>query len=203
LRTLLGQTFGEEELLRKLAVCCRSDEAIEEMREWHRHMLHEVDDTMADGRRLLDRARKCHMSGLVGDAIQLYKRVLRAAPTAEAHRLLGWAYSFQNRYTDAIRECESAIGMDPEMFVPYHDIGIYLLALSRPYDAIPWLQLAVSKKAHAGLSHAWADLGRAYEQTDQGESAFAAYYRAWKLNPGNDYARKALDRLGVNRDDWN
>ena len=41
-------------------------------------------------------------------AIELYKRSIETYPTAEAHTFLGWVYSFQQRYDEAIDELEEA-----------------------------------------------------------------------------------------------
>ena len=49
-------------------------------------------------------------------------------PTAEAHTFLGWVYSFQSRYDEAIAECLEAIRVDETLGNPYNDIGSYLLA---------------------------------------------------------------------------
>jgi tetratricopeptide (TPR) repeat protein len=61
-------------------------------------------------------------------AIELYKRSIETYPTAEAHTFLGWVYSFQNRYDEAIAECLEAIRVDETLGNPYNDIGSYLLA---------------------------------------------------------------------------
>ena len=42
-------------------------------------------------------------------AIELYQRSINVHPTAEAHTFLGWVYSFQDRYDEAIAECLEAI----------------------------------------------------------------------------------------------
>ncbi len=62
------------------------------------------------------------------EAIELYKRSIETYPTAEAHTFLGWVYSFQNRYDEAIEECLEAIRVDETLGNPYNDIGSYLLA---------------------------------------------------------------------------
>ena len=57
-------------------------------------------------------------------AIELYKRSIETYPTAEAHTFLGWVYSFQNRYDDAIDECLEAIRVDETLGNPYNDIAV-------------------------------------------------------------------------------
>src|ERR1041385_6713943 len=75
-------------------------------------------------------------------AIELYKRSIAVYPTAEAHTFLGWVYSFQERYDEAIEECLVAIRVDPTFGNPYNDIGSYLVAKGNLYDCIKWFRRA-------------------------------------------------------------
>src|ERR1044071_10289007 len=61
------------------------------------------------------------------EAITLYQRSIATYPTAEAHTFLGWVYSFQQRYDEAIEECLEAIRVDETFGNPYNDIGSYLV----------------------------------------------------------------------------
>src|SRR6476646_8926258 len=71
-------------------------------------------------------------------AIELYKRSIETYPTAEAHTFLGWVYSFQQRYDEAIAECLEAISIDETLGNPYNDIGSYLLAKGDAYGSVRW-----------------------------------------------------------------
>jgi tetratricopeptide (TPR) repeat protein len=42
------------------------------------------------------------VKGELDEAIRLYRLSIEAHPTAEAHTFLGWTYSFQGRYDEAI-----------------------------------------------------------------------------------------------------
>ena len=84
---------------------------------------HTMDDLYGTNR---DEAEEClkdayqkQMQGELGEAIRLYQKSLELYPTAEAHTFLGWAYSMQGRYDDAITECQKAIGVDPDFGNPY------------------------------------------------------------------------------------
>ena len=200
---MIGESYAEEELIREMLFRFHENPESPELFESLRLVLHAVKDAMSEGQRLLERARKRHMSGQVGDAIQIYKRALRAAPTAECHTLLGWAYSFQNRYLEAIHHCECAIGLDPESVAPYHQIGVYLIALKKPDEALPWLQQAAANRSYPQRSQVLADLGRAYENAGKAERAFSAYHQAWEADPENGFAMKALGRLGHSPRQWN
>src|SRR5688500_20155957 len=60
-------------------------------------------------------------------AIALYKRSIETHPTAEAHTCLGWVYSFQDRYDEAIDEGLEALRVDETLGNPYNEVGRYLL----------------------------------------------------------------------------
>jgi len=83
------------------------------------------------------------LAGDLAGAIQLYQASLAELPTAEAHTFLGWVYSFERRYDEAIAECKRAIAVDPTFGNPYNDIGCYLIELGRDDDAIAWLKRAM------------------------------------------------------------
>jgi len=52
------------------------------------------------------------LAGDLAGAVQLYQASLAELPTAEAHTFLGWVYSFDRRYDEAIAECKRAIAVD-------------------------------------------------------------------------------------------
>jgi Tfp pilus assembly protein PilF len=138
---------------------------------------------------------EAQMAGDLDAAISYYKQSLKVFPTAEAHTFLGWAYSFQGRYDDAIRECEIAIAVDPDFGNPYNDIGAYLIEMGRPTDAIPWLKKAMEAKRyearhypHFNLSRVLAKQGKVYE-------AIAEVRSALTIEPGYALARRELHRL--------
>src|SRR5438046_8735330 len=89
--------------------------------------------------KLFERAYQCQLAGDLAGAVQLYQASLAELPTAEAHTFLGWVYSFERRYDEAIAECKRAIAVDPTFGNPYNDIGRYLMELGRDDDAIHWL----------------------------------------------------------------
>ena len=62
-----------------------------------------------EARQLFHQAYQAQLAQNYEEAIELYKRSIETYPTAEAHTFLGWVYSFQNRYDEAIEECLEAI----------------------------------------------------------------------------------------------
>ena len=71
-----------------------------------------VEDQKREAIELFKRAYEAQQSNDYEEAIALYKRSIARYPTAEAHTFLGWVYSFQSRYDEAIEECLEAIRLD-------------------------------------------------------------------------------------------
>ncbi len=149
---------------------------------------------------LFQQAYERQMSGELDEAIGLYRASIQAHPTAEAHTFLGWTYSFQGRFDDAIAECRKAIEVDPGFGNPYNDIGAYLIELERPDDAIPWLERATEASRYESFQFPWFNLGRVYEGKEQYSRAIDCYRRALDFDAEYAPARKGVDaaRLKIN-----
>ena len=141
------------------------------------------------------KAYDLQMSGDLEDAIDQYKRSIEIFPTAEAHTFLGWTYSFQGRYEDAIQECEEAIKIDPDFGNPYNDIGAYLIEKGKLDEAIPWFRKAMIAKRYDSYCYPHYNLGRVYEKKGKWQEALSCYEASLKANPDYSLAKKALNRL--------
>ncbi len=192
LKTLVGRIFdGEEAFLAAIFGL----EPPPPSQQAAAAVLRGADRTFQEAVALLEKAYRDQMRGKLGEAIRIYKRSITLFPTAEAHTFLGWAYSFQNQYEDAIEECEAAIALDPEFGNPYNDIGSYLIALEQPERAIPWLERATRAARDAPRHFPWANLGRAHEALGEAHRALECYLKAHQLEPGYEFAEKAITRL--------
>jgi len=140
------------------------------------------------------------MKGELEEAITLYQRSLELCPSAEAHTFLGWTYSFQKRYQEAIDECYKAIEVDPEFGNPYNDIGAYLIELDRWEEAIPWFHKALQASRYESYFFPHFNMGRVYEHLKQWKQAEQCYRDALKVNPNYRLAQAALKRLSSR---WN
>ena len=121
---------------------------------------------------LLRAAYQKQMGGDYSSAIALYKDSIAEYPTAEAHTFLGWTYSFQGRFDEAIEECKTAIAVDPDFGNPYNDIGSYLVHLGKIEEAIPWLEKAKSAPRYEPRHFPYVNLGRIYMKLGKiGEAA--------------------------------
>jgi len=144
---------------------------------------------------LFRRAYAAQMAGELDSAISLYKESIALGPTAEAHTFLGWTYSFQRRYGDAIKECKRAIEVDPDFGNPYNDIGAYLIELGRWEEAIPWFEKAIEAPRYDPRHFPHFNLARVYIQTYEYEKAVGHLERALELEPRYGSAQKELRRL--------
>lgn len=141
------------------------------------------------------RAYRRQMEGDFASAIRDYKISLRIFRTCEAHTFLAWVYSFLKLYELAIEECRLAIEVDPDFGNPYNDIGVYLMELDRPAEAIPWLRQATVAPRYDARVYAYYNLGRVFERLGDLTSAEVAYRDAIAADPMYHQALHALQRL--------
>jgi len=141
---------------------------------------------------LLQQAYREQMGGNLDDAIRLYRESIESYPTAEAYTFLGWTYSFQGRYQDAIEECKHAIQIDSEFGNPYNDIGSYLIHLGQLDDAVPWLERAIGAKRYEPRHYPHCNLGRVYRAKGMFKRAIEEFEKALAIEPDYPYATKAL-----------
>jgi Tfp pilus assembly protein PilF len=116
-------------------------------------------------------------------------------PTAEAHTFLGWAYSFQGRVDEAIKECEIAIRIDPDFGNPYNDIGVYLIEKGEYDEAISWLQKAMVAKRYEPRHYPHMNMGRVLAKKGQFLAAVQELKRALAMEPNYAPARIELHKL--------
>jgi tetratricopeptide (TPR) repeat protein len=128
-------------------------------------------------------------------AIELYRRSIETYPTAEAHTFLGWVYSFQNRYDEAIAECLEAIRVDETLGNPYNDIGSYLLAKGDSYGCVRWFKRALFAPRYESYAFPHFNLGRVYERRRKYLDAARHYSLALREQPGFGEAALALRRM--------
>jgi len=144
---------------------------------------------------LFRQAYEAQMAGELESAIRLYQESIALDPTAEAHTFLGWTYSFQRRYRDAIAECKRAIEVDPDFGNPYNDIGAYLIELGRWEEAVPWFEKAIDAPRYDPRHFPHFNLARVYIQTYEYGKAVEHLQRALELEPRYGSAEKELRRL--------
>jgi len=144
---------------------------------------------------LFQQAYQNQMQGDLEEAIELYKRSIDIFPTAEGHTFLGWTYSFQGRWDEAIEECLRAIEVDPTFGNPYNDIGAYLVEKDRLDEAIPWFERALKAPRYESHCFPHFNLGRVHERKRMFSRALAEYKKAYQENAQHLGALQAIRRL--------
>ena len=122
----------------------------------------DTDKRLERALRILEKAYERQKAGDLEEAIGLYKASIEIFPTAEAHTYLGWTYSFQGKYDEAIDQCKIAITVDPQFGNPYNDIGSYLIQKGQFDQAIPWLELAKKAPRYEPRHFPYLNLFRVY-----------------------------------------
>jgi len=145
--------------------------------------------------RLFHEAYRVQMEGKLEEAVRLYRESIASRPTAEAHTFLGWTYSFQGKYEEAIAECQKAIAVDPEFGNPYNDIGAYLIGLGRLDEAIPWLERATRARRYEAYHYPHFNLGRVYLSKGMLKKALEEFQQALAIEPKYTLARQAIDAV--------
>lgn len=142
-----------------------------------------------------NKAYQLHMSGNIKDAIEAYKKSIYYYQTPKAHTFLGWAFSLNGRFEEAIDECKIAIELDPNFGNPYNDIGSYLINLGKYDEAIYWLEKAVEAPDYEPRHFPFYNLGRVYEKKGDWFTALSYYAEALKINPNYELAKNAFIKL--------
>ena len=142
-----------------------------------------------------NKAYQLHMSGNIKDAIEAYKISINCYPTPRAHTYLGWAFSLNGKFEEAIEECKIAIDLDPDFGNPYNDIGSYLINLENYDEAVYWFEKAIDASDYEPRHFPYYNLGRIYEKKGSWYSALKCYADALKINPEYELARNAFVRL--------
>ena len=142
-----------------------------------------------------ERAYRAQMSGRLDEAIDLYKESIAICETAEAHTFLGWVYSMQRSYDDAIDCCHRAIEVDPDFGNPYNDIGAYLIELGRLDEAVTWLERAKHTVRYEPRQFPHVNLGRIHVMRHDIVAAARELRAAVAIEPGAASTRRELHRL--------
>ena len=87
------------------------------------------------------------------------------------------------RVKEAIAECKVAIELDPDYGNPYNDIGVYLIGLGQPDEAIPWLKKAMRAKRYCCYQYPHFNLGRVLLMKGRVSEAKQSFTRALTYDP--------------------
>ena len=142
-----------------------------------------------------DRAYKMHLDGKIESAIKEYKTSIQIFPTAKACMFLGWAYSLQGNFEIAIDECKMAIELEPDCGRAYNDIGIYLMNLNKPDDALAWFEKAAEISDDNSKHLSYFNMGKIFDKKGDWLKASKFYNKSLLLKPEYEPAQNALIKL--------
>jgi Tfp pilus assembly protein PilF len=152
-------------------------------------------DRQSEAKQRFQEAFEAQMQGDYDRAVELYLGSLALFPTAEAYTFLGWTYHFQGKIEEAIAECKRAIEVDPDFGNPYNDIGVYLIDLNRPDEAIPWLEQAIAARRYDPRHYPYYNLGRVYMAKGMINRARELFQKSLAIEPRYTLARQALEAV--------
>lgn len=147
---------------------------------------------------LLQQASDAHQAGRLGEAEQLYSRLLSTDPrNAQALHLRGIACHQQNRHAEALQWIEKALAVKPAWPEALANAGVMLEALERPAEAVTRYEASLKLQHSADTLN---NLGNALLSLRRNEEALAHYDAAVAALPGHASAwnnrANALRALG-------
>ncbi len=132
---------------------------------------------------ILDQGDKKYLKGKYKEALALYQRSIDTYPTASAYVSLGRAYNRLGQREEAIKMCHHAIKTDPDLGVPYNDLGVYLMELEKWEEAIQWFEKAIQAQHYETAHHTYFNLGRIYTHLGDWQSGLTYYTLAHDADP--------------------
>ncbi len=134
-----------------------------------------------------------HLAGAYEEAVKSFSESIDLHPSAEAYTYRGWSLSMLGHLKEAIAECKTAIELDPDFGNPYNDIGVYLIDLGQPDEAIPWLKKAMRAERYCCYQYPHFNLGRVLLMKGRVSEAKQSFKRALSYDPDYSPARMVLE----------
>jgi len=149
---------------------------------------------------LAARAEEAQHHGDYRAAALIYQEMLKAEPhAAEARANLGLMHHLLGEYAAAIPEFRIALEENPKLFVPSFFLGLDLLQVGKPKEAIFYLERAHDLNPHD--ANVVLSLGQAYTKLGDLLKARTSYNEAVRLNPEDPRAWLGLGSAYLNLED--
>jgi len=149
---------------------------------------------------LATRAEEAQHKGDYRAAAQIYQEMLKAKPdSAQVRANLGLMHHLLGEYPAAISEFRTALQGDPRLFVPNLFLGLDLLQMEKPREAISYLERAHGLNPRDG--NTLLGLGRAYTKLGDLPKARRSYNEAVQLNSADAHAWFGLGSTYLNLED--
>lgn len=125
-------------------------------------------------------------------AEQVYLKSIQACATAEAHTFLGWTYSFQGRYAEAMAECQKAILLDPDFGNPTTTSELISSSWAGSWRPFPGSKARSKLPDTRGYHYPYFNLARVYQLREMYNRAIEWLEKASEIAPDYELARTAL-----------
>jgi Flp pilus assembly protein TadD len=134
------------------------------------------------------------------EAVKSFEEFLRLEPqSVKAEDNLGLSYAGLGQTDAALTAYKTAIAWQSEEALknpgPFLDLGILLMELNRPEEALPYFQQAVAISPKESRHH--EELGKAYSRLDDLQKAQAELETAVSLSPQNPRLHYLLGRVYI------
>jgi len=157
-------------------------------------------DSQKPEENLAAQAEAAQRDGDYRAAAQIYQEMLKSAPhSAEIRANLGLMHHLLGEYPAAIREFRTALQENPRLFVPNLFLGLDLLQVAKPDEAIFYLERAHDVDPHD--PNAPLGLGQAYTKLGNLLKARTSYNEAVRLNHEEPRAWLGLGTTYLNLED--
>jgi hypothetical protein len=153
--------------------------------------------TVAAMQAMLVQAAALLEAGDASGARELYQQVAQADPSNLAAATgVADTYAAEGRYGEAVELYREVLRAEPSRRAAQVGMARASLGAGNADEAARWFDLALTQdRSDVG---SWIGLGDARARSGQKEEARTAYERALELDPGNEAARRGLDRLSQN-----
>jgi len=150
----------------------------------------------AEARRLNNAGVLAYHQGAYDTSVQQFRRALELDPRlAEAWNNLALTHTEMHADAEALEAFKKALELDPSVAQVYNNVGYLYHRRGELQSAVEMYERATQRSSDTGA--AWANLANALYEMRRVDEAVAAWKRALEIDPANDKAAAALERLGL------
>lgn len=179
----------------------RNHDEVKDLVEQERARIAEIEAgrTREQARRINNAGVARYHSGDFDKARELFEQAVQLDTRfAEAFNNLGLALTELGEHDEATVAFETAVEIDPELGAGYNNLGYVLYRQENFEAAIEMYKEAIGR--HHDTSSAYTNLGNAYQKLGRTEEAVEAWQHAVEADPGNERAKRYLERFGADID---
>lgn len=149
-----------------------------------------------EARRLNNAGVLAYHEGAYDSSVEKFRRAVHLdASLAEAWNNLGLSYTEMQADGEALEAFKKALELDPSVGQIYNNLGYLYHRRGEIEEAVEMYQRATQRATDS--SAAWSNLGNALHTLARRDEAVSAWKQALALDPSNDKAAGALERLGL------